>query len=185
MTNCPFCHLKHDPEKSHCNDPLTGALIRRAGPIATPGRVYTPVKLDLTPFGALQLLVGRVKAFTVLGEHSRLELDEAMGKAEEVLKRETLRLMQPLNDPPPTCVQWLEHARDSMDAADAELQGANKLASGMASLLLLDMIRETATMCARIRAILSAAKAAEVIVTMPGTSKELDCPAASIRGVNP
>lgn len=30
---CPFCQLLHDPEKSHCNDPRTGALIRRKGPI--------------------------------------------------------------------------------------------------------------------------------------------------------
>lgn len=30
---CPFCNLRHNPEKSHCNDPRTGALIRRRGPI--------------------------------------------------------------------------------------------------------------------------------------------------------
>lgn len=32
---CQFCNLRHDPEKSNCNDPRTGALIRRRGPVDT------------------------------------------------------------------------------------------------------------------------------------------------------
>lgn len=33
---CQFCHLFHNPEKSNCNDPKTGELIRRRGPITKP-----------------------------------------------------------------------------------------------------------------------------------------------------
>lgn len=45
--SCPFCHLRHDPEKTHCNDPHTGALIRRAGPVTTTPEDITAVIEDL------------------------------------------------------------------------------------------------------------------------------------------
>lgn len=30
---CQFCGLYHNPEKTHCNNPLTGEITRRAGPV--------------------------------------------------------------------------------------------------------------------------------------------------------
>lgn len=160
--NCPFCHLRHDPEKTHCNDPHTGALIRRAGPI-TPMPLTHPIKLDLTPYGALDLLVRRVNE--IKGQWTE-SLDTAMQRAKEVIQREQDRLsklaramMQSIHpdNPPLTCQQHLEHARDAADSMLDELTEANKTCGGLASLLLLDMVRETSVMASRIRAIIQAA----------------------------
>lgn len=43
---CPFCSLLHDPEKSNCNDPKTGALIRRRGPVEALGEKEADVSAD-------------------------------------------------------------------------------------------------------------------------------------------
>lgn len=62
MNKCPFCQLLHDPEKTHCNDPHTGALIRRAGPITElppPGMTKIPpvpltrIELDVMIAGGI------------------------------------------------------------------------------------------------------------------------------------
>lgn len=61
--------------------------------------------------------------------------------------------------PEPSCTEMLEYARDSADAMLGELKQANATCcSGMASLLLLDMIENATVMAARIRAIIEAAK---------------------------
>lgn len=103
---------------------------------------------------ALKLLVSRV--YDVKGYWTE-NLDTAMQQAEAELKLDPAAPLQLAATPPLTCNQFLEHARDSMDAALGELQEANKTCGGLASLLLLDMIRETGVMAARIRAILRAA----------------------------
>lgn len=185
MIKCPFCQLLHDPTRSNCNDPATGALIRRAGPLtdlrysplvtprpenqplqsAIAGRVYKPVELQLTPFGALDLLVRRIDECGHRGFSD--DFMAAYHHAGEVVKRERTRLSQlavemmqsGLPENAPTCIHHLEDARDAMDAVVAELQAANKdrTCGGMASLLLLDMIDKSTTMQSRIRAIMNAA----------------------------
>lgn len=219
---CPFCQLYHDPEKTHCNDPHTGALIRRAGPVSiheeSAGARKQPVQHDLcvklecnrlVPAGAstcphcgtYQLrrrpdpirtaLTNIVDAVRSCIDVRMPTLDAAMMQAELALrpcaeppvgfsiepKRFTdgtpielksdgpgatvaaaFQSIHPDN-PPPTCIDFLGLARDSMDAAVAELQAANKdrTCGGLASLLLLDLIRESSTMAFRIRAVLNAA----------------------------
>lgn len=125
---CPFCKLLHDPTKTNCNDPQTGEMIRRAGPI-------NPLRL-----------------------HAVL-----------------------MAEPPSlTCTQFLEHAKNSMDAALDELIAANKLASGLASLLLLDMIENTGVMRARIHRILHELRSDEQKQALEKASNE-----AEHHGINP
>lgn len=57
MNKCPFCKLVHDPTKTNCNDPKTGALIRRAGPLpagvtTTPPQPKTRIQLDIIMAGS-------------------------------------------------------------------------------------------------------------------------------------
>lgn len=163
MTTCQFCQLIHDPEISNCNDPLTGALIRRAGPIAKPKPTFhLCVNADCNRLVPDTADVCQHCQTNQTGRFSEGEIVVRVfgGKFAHSVLSSALQSIHPDN-PQLTCVQFLEHARNSMDAADAELQGANKLASGMASLLLFDMIREVCVMAARIRAILAAAKDAE------------------------
>lgn len=116
---------------------------------------------------ALILLVDRVKEIKGYWTES---IDNAMLQAELALRPSTTErppnlILEPKaafesihpDNPPLTCLDFLSEARDSADAMLAELTEANKTCSGMASLLLLDMIREASVMCARIRRIISAA----------------------------
>lgn len=143
---CAFCHRLMAASATRC--PHCGKVVMKRRP--------DPIR------EALVTLMGRV--LEIKGQWTE-SIDNAMQQGHQALggpdHAALMRMANPDLNPPLTCVQFLEHARDSMDAADGELQAANKLASGMASLLLLDMIRETATMAARIRAIISAAKDAE------------------------
>lgn len=120
---------------------------------------------------ALTTLVACVRACEKVDMHSEPtpQLDAAILQAELALRlgskrpvhisldpKAAFQSIHPDN-PPLTCTQFLEHALDSAVAMLSELQEANKLAGGMAHLLLLDMIENASVMAARIRAILKAA----------------------------
>lgn len=83
-------------------------------------------------------------------------IDSAMQQAEKALGGPDHAALMRLADTEYTCEQRLEFARDFLDSAVIELQEANQTASGLASLLLLDMIEKSCVMSARIRAILNA-----------------------------